>query len=332
MRKIKINKKGALEFGWIFSIIIGAIILFFAFYFVYSQVMQQQLFEQKVQTQGIDVLLTPFSYLGSIGSASAKIADLDRESRISVSCTSPDSSDALGYNRLVTQSIYKGETVPGGLKNAYDKYIFADEMQSKKLFVLSKPFEAPWRIGDLIYFFPNNRTYYFSNAPTRIKEELEIIEANFDNKHFFFTIANIPENSIKVCFRQESNCNITVYNEGENYELGRVTKKNSKNEIETIYYYNDALMYAAIFSNKELYECNVQRLFSRALIQLDLYQQKNTLIIQKGCVANINLQSLAQSFEKLKTFPNNLDNFKSLKTQAIFVNNANKNAIYCGLY
>lgn len=326
------NKTGALEFGWIFSIIIGAIILFFAFYFVYSQVMQQQLFEQKVQTQGIDVLLTPFSYLGSIGSANAKIATLDRESKISINCKAPDSYDALGYNKLVTQSIYRGETVPGGLKNAYDKYIFADEMQSKTLFVMSKPFEAPWRIADLIYFFPDNRTYYFSSAPARIVEELRAIEGAFDNKHFFFTPTNIPENSIKVCFRQESNCDITVYNEGENYELGRVTKKNSKNEIETIYYYNDALMYAAIFSNKELYDCNVQRLFSRASIQLDLYQQKNTLIIQKGCVANINLQSLAQSFEKLKTNPNNLDTFKSLKTSSIFVNNANRNAINCNLY
>src|SRR3989339_2030184 len=149
--ELKKNQKGVVEFGWIFSIIVGAIILFFAFYFVGTQLMQKENMNQIVSSQALDVLYTPFSYVGSVAEASASVAKIDKTSTLTVECSGITGSDPLGYNEVSTYSFYKGEKNIGISRRAYDKYVFAEDGTEKYFFVMSKPLNMPWRIADLVY-------------------------------------------------------------------------------------------------------------------------------------------------------------------------------------
>jgi len=59
-------------------------------------------------------------------------------------------------------------------------------------------------------------------------------------------------------------------------------------------------MYAAIFSDKNTYECQVKRLMKRTSNLADLYDEKGALLAQQGCADSINLQSLANSANSIR--------------------------------
>ena len=53
-----------------------------------------------------------------------------------------------------------------------NKYIFSDrEVEGKKFYVFSKPFEFPFKVTDLIYMTSSLKKYCFVNAPEDIEEE-----------------------------------------------------------------------------------------------------------------------------------------------------------------
>ena len=100
---------------------------------------------------------------------------------------------------------------------------------------------------------------------------------------------NCPSGSVDVCF-EKNNCEINVDVNDKSVEKG--------NEI--VYFEDSALMYGAIFSNKEVYECQVQRLMKR-LGELSLvYDEKESIISQRGCSSDVNLLSLANSASSLE--------------------------------
>jgi len=58
-----------------------------------------------------------------------------------------------------------------------------------------------------------------------------------------------------------------------------------------MYYEGDALMYAAIFSDKEEYECQVKRLMNRAKKLFEIYQDKADFVLQKTeCNSEIDME------------------------------------------
>lgn len=330
IKEINENKKGAIEFSWIFSIIVGAVILFFAFYFVGTQLMQRESMNQLVSSQALDVLFTPFSYVGSIAEASASVASLDKESTLHIACSNITGYDSLGYNEVSTYSFYKGELVQGTPRRAYDKYLFGEEGTEKLFFVMSKPLNLPWRIADLVYVFPNNQSYCFVNSPTKIRDELQGLENSSQTKHFFFGQTGNPEGCIWVCFGDTSSaCNIKITSlKNSNYVLGYTLKDNKK-----MYYYDNALLYATLFSKPELYECNLKRLASRASLQLDLYIEKDKELKRKQCYSLFSIGPLKSSFENLKTTRlADMENvFATIRSNSEILTNQNRGAD-CALY
>lgn len=332
--ELKKNQRGTVEFGWIFSIIVGAMILFFAFYFVGTKLMQKQGMDELVSTQTLDVLYTPFSYVGSVAEASASVASLGETTTLQIECSDITGSDFLGYNEISTYSFSKGVKNEAPPKRAYDKYIFSEGGAEKLFFVMSKPLNMPWRIADLVYTFPNNQTYCFDkNTPTNIRNEFQGLENSSETKHFFFgdITPEIKSKCIDVCFGTDG-CDIKVTSlKNSNYALGYTSKNNKK-----MYYYGNALLYAALFSSPELYECNLKRLASRASIQRDLYIEKDKALKQKQCYSLFSLGPLGTSFESLKTARMTdaiaMENlFSAIRTNSELLNNQNRGAD-CALY
>lgn len=290
--KFNIGKKGYLEipFAWLFALIVGAVILFLAIYFSVSLIKQGQT-EQDAQTgKNIGVLLNPLEIGFQDGIST--IFDFPVDTRIYASCS--DSGEFGKQYIQVSQKNFKKWTETNIKVPFQNKYIFAETpAEGKKFVVFSKPFEMPFKIADLIFLIPYEKKYCFKNAPEKIQEEIETL-----NRGNFF-VENCSADMVQVCFTSGSKCNIIVnYNEGEFYEEGNgyVDKNNSRLQFE-----GDALMYAAIFADKENYECNLQRLMKRMEKLALIYNDKSDIISEK-CDTNLKseliiLMSLAKSFE-----------------------------------
>ncbi len=265
-KRIK-HKKGFmnLSFGWIFGLIVGAVVLFLAIYMA----TQYAGLEKKSQTAQ------------SGRQIEAWFNSLNTGENVSLSTTLTSSVETKMYSeckpygefgeqilRVDEKSMNEFETgMEISFKNQYI-YISKDssEIPTKSFSVFSNTFNFPFKISNLIYVTPISKEYCFVTDDENREEKIE----NLNRKNFKVadSIDKCEENSETVCFTYED-CDINVR---ESY----VEKDGEK-----MYYSGDALMYAAIFSDKELYECQLKRLMKRTNKLADMYIYKSKDMI--GC-------------------------------------------------
>ncbi len=82
--------------------------------------------------------------------------------------------------------------------------------------------------------------------------------------------------------------------------------KSVEKDGEEMYFETDALMYAAIFSDKEVYECQLKRVMQRTENLVELYLDKAVFIASQGCGSELNsdlivLGNLAGDLESSET-------------------------------
>jgi len=287
------NHRGALEisFGWLFALIAGAVILFLAIYLSTKIIGTSDETISAETGKEITVLLNPLET--SFETAQTTSITISSETRINNIC---DSISPFGKQALqLDQKRFNEWTNTDTDISSYNKYIFSeDQIEGKTFYLFSKPFNSPFKVANLIYLTSADDVYCFMNAPTEIKEE--ILNLNQEN----LIVDNCTRGSIKVCFNGGT-CNITVdYSDGE-------VKKGK----DILYFYeiddSNALMYAAIFSDKEVYECQVKRLMLR-LEQLALiYYDKELLTRKVGCDDNLGTELI-----QLSSLADNLNNSADL--------------------
>tara|TARA_Y100000310_G_scaffold342099_2_gene443777 strand:- start:445 stop:1374 length:930 start_codon:yes stop_codon:yes gene_type:complete len=279
------NKKGFLQmsFAWLFAIIVGAFILFLAIYASTKIVNTEQTSLDAQAAKEIGVLLNPLETGFETGKTTS--LRLPSETRIYNRCNNNGV-----FGRQIIQISQKSfnewsdTDVNVGFSN---KHIFSEDyVEGKKFFIFSKPFNFPFKVADLIFLTSSEERYCFVNPPEDIDREL----SNLKQENLVRNICS--EGDIKVCFSPGSDCDIQV-NEDSRY----VEKDGGRMD-----FYEDALMYAAIFSDKNVYECQLKRVMQRGEQLALLYQDKANLISREGCNTNLNqelssLGSLEDSFE-----------------------------------
>jgi hypothetical protein len=193
--------------------------------------------------------------------------------------------------------------------NFQNKYIFSESpADGKKFYLFSKPFEFPFKVADLMYLTSTTDKYCFINAPIDIQAEIKDLKGTTESpdENLFIKTSednSCPEGSINICFGTRSNsCKIFVYrSSNSNYveKDGKLMYFFPSNE-------GDALMYAAIFSEPDYYECEVGRLMNRTEELYDIYKDKSIFISQKaGCTQELNgdlisLVNMINHFESSK--------------------------------
>ena len=257
-----------MPFGWIFAIVAGVVIIFLAIYFSTRFVSLQQTTVGTETSKQIGILLDPLET--SFESAQTTSFTISPESRIYNIC---DSFGTFGTQTIqLSQSSFnqwKKTNIDVSFEN---KYLFSDsQVQGRTFFAFSKPFNLPFKVADLIYLTSSEKQYCFENAPSNIAEELNNL-----NQSNIFT-GNCPANSINVCFNSGSSCDISV-----SYNANYLEKNGTRMD-----FYSDALMYAAVFSDKNVYDCQVKRLMERTHELISLYQNKISIILGKGCTSNL---------------------------------------------
>lgn len=256
-----------ISFAWIFGIIVGAVILGFAIYMAANIIDTGRTTVDAKTSKQIGVLLNPLQ-LGIEDFKSTKMS-FASDTRMYNDC---NLAGDFGEQKIMVSQQSFGEWTDTGMDITFNNiYIYSNEtIEGNNFNIFAKQFEFPFKVADLIYMIPENSEYCFVNPPSNIKEDIN----NFNLKNL---VLNCTSGSIKVCFENSINCDIQVkYNQGEII----------KNKVK-IYFNGDSLMYAGIFSDKFVYECQLKRLMKKTAILASLYKDKATLISRAGCESNV---------------------------------------------
>ena len=276
-QKKRINKKAIeMSFNWIFALVAGGVIIFLAIFGV-SRFIQTG--EKAISTETaaqVISLLDPFET--GLASGKSSLIDFKKDSRIYFDCSELDNKpfgrETISFSEQSLGEKYGEKSEPVSIKN---KYVFADDLvEGKKLFIFSMPFSMPFKVADIIGI--SSKNYCFYKAPNKIQDDFG--ELNLKNVYFSDDLKNCTEMET-VCFGSGNDCDIDVFSNDETYEYGRVAK--GKKEM----VYVDNLLYAAIFSSSEIYECNVKRLMSKFNELSLIYINKIDIIERKGCSSSI---------------------------------------------
>lgn len=306
-------KKGAIEisFAWLFAIIVGACIIFLAIYFASKIISTEDEVLGAEISKEIGILLNPLEMGFQSGTSTS--FTIPAQTRIYLKCSTKGN---FGEQSIRTSkkrfNQWSDTEVTAKFQN---KFIFSEGNYSegKKFFLFSKPFEYPFKITDLIYLIPSEKVYCFSNAPEDIKNEIIAL----GQKNIIINCTN-NEKETKVCFNSGSNCDIDV-----NYNSKFVRKGNEK-----MHFNEDSLMYAAIFSDKDYYECQIKRLMMKTEILTKIYDDKKKLVSQKaGCDTDFNLLSFGNAVKNAQ----NSESLYSIKNLAEEIKRKNEVAI-CRLW
>ena len=282
------NNRGYLQisFGWLFAIIVGIFILFLAIYASTKFIKTEETTLDAKAGKEIGILLNPLE-TGFGTTAKATFFTMPVETRIYNKC-----NNYGNFGKQIIQISQKSfnkwtETnIDVGFEN---KYIFSKkEIEGKKFYIFSKPFEFPFKVSDLIYIIPSTEKYCFIDPPEEIEDEIDSL-----NQENLLLEEDCSEDNIKICFNS-GNCDINVW---EN--AGFIEKEGKK-----IYFEGDALMYAGIFADPEIYEYQLKRLMQRTESLALLYRNKAIFVSRIGCNSNLNLLELSNSVKNLDTSSN----------------------------
>jgi hypothetical protein len=305
------NKKGALEFSfaWIFAIVAGVFIIFLAIYGVIKFINLNQMGIDVKTAKNIGVLINPIE--SSFESATRSMINTGTEIKIYTDCRAPTPTNVFGKQLIRTSNPNKEEEEEKINASFQNRYLFSENpVQGKTFYLFSKQLEVPFKVADLVYLLSTKDKYCFILPPNDIEDEINYLTkleskeesekmAQYENLFVVHSKTECPGGSINVCFASSTNCEIVV----------SVPSKSVKKEGKIMYYEGDALMYAAIFSSKEDYECQLKRLMGRTEELFKIYLDKSDFIFQgTGCnidqelKGNLMLMSIA-----LKEFSDSQD-------------------------
>ena len=304
----KNNRAVALSFNWIFSLVVGAAILALAIYGVTKIVSTGEEALYTETAARLISLLDPFE----TGLASGKSAQINFEkpTRTFYECdefsNQPFGRQTISFSE---RSIGDRWGDPGGRVTVKNKYIFAgNTLEGKNLYIFSKPYFMSFKVADLIMISSEN--YCFYNATEEIEEDLNELITNV----FFTDNLENCTGMVNVCWG-DFDCDIRV-------TQTRVVKGNKQ------LHYEGDLVYAAIFSSPENYECNLKRLKAKFNELSLVYSDKINIIQKYGCGTGISSRLSAIRNQEVSSS----NEFVSLKTDIDSLDSANSAARGCSLW
>jgi hypothetical protein len=310
--KRKVRKSQLSSFAWIFSIIVGAVFFFLAFFFVtqYGKKTAEPQREAIVES-GISVLVEPFSAIGSLVEAQGSVLEFPPETYVEFGCNVDGD-----YSEIKARSTK--ERTFSLIKKAYDKYIFSSAITTKgkeNYFAFSMPLKDPFYIATPVIIVTNN--YCFSLPSYEMEEELKAISEKINLTKYRFNFTGCPPGYLKVCGdTSTSGCNISINSlPACGGKCGYVGGK---------FWWGD-LVYPAIFADSEVYNCNLKRILGRMETLADIYKAKANNL--QGCsVGQIvsSLDSLKNTINKVKNSPQNTQNWIDFYNQIAALEAANE--------
>ena len=276
------RNKNALEFGfeWLFAVMIGGLVIFLAIYAASKFIETGNLQKGSEVGKEIGILLTPFE-TGLEIEKTNKITTKE-ETTIYNDCSSEGNFGVQKISAGVKSGFGDKVVKPGAISTYKNRYLFSESsVTGKEFYVLSKLFEFPFKVGDLIIVWSEKQKYCFVDLGSYPEVKEDIKELRLKNILNVSSTRDCPADSKKVCFGgTDRECDILVN--------GNSAAHRESGGDKVVYYSstdNNALLYAAIFSKPELYDCQIKRLMKRALNIAKLYKDKSGFLEIRGCGA-----------------------------------------------
>lgn len=270
----KLNKKADFDFVWLFAILAGAAILMLSIYGATRGADTLRYQQETQQARSLSVVLGPLQ--AGFADSKTNVISFKQDTRITNFC----SEEGFGTNKLSTatkSNIGDKWSQQGGETTIKNQYIFSSFQEGKNFEVFSKPFNYPFKVGDVL--FMSAEKYCIPKVPTELESEIKGL--GLSN----WQLGNCTEDIPTICFGSPT-CDINVIgtcsaNCKTKYDEGYVQKDGDR------FYYVGSLMYGAIFSEKELYDCNVNRLIYKAKQISEILSDTAKLMDSRGCSTNM---------------------------------------------
>lgn len=271
-------KRGQFSFVWIFAILAGGSILVLAIYGAIQTGETLRYGSDTAAAKSLSILTDPLEAGFAEGSFGKII--FRQETRIKNICLNDGEFGKNDISVATRSDVGEEWNLAGGASSVHNKYLFSKEIsEGDEFYVFSKTFEFPYEVSDLL--FMSSGTYCFLNAPEIIEEE--VLGLGIENIVF----SNCSVLDERVCFSGGVDCDTIVYgycNGGgcdSVYDEGIVVKAGYDLE------YVGNLIWGAIFSDRLVYECNVERLMFRTGNIAKVLSEKADLMDIRGCGTNL---------------------------------------------
>lgn len=308
---MKNDKYGfSMSFNWIFAIIAGVFIIFFAIYFASKFISTG---EKQIGTETAAKLVSLFEPTETGLSSGKKPEEIifSKNMEVDFTCNEntnkPFGRQGLSYAEIGLNNKIGEKSSEISIKN---KYVFTKKkISGNKIILFSKPLSIGFKTADIIVVSGEN--YCFFKADENFKEELkDISNIKFEDRN----INNCT--GIKVCFADKTGCDILITKNCADdctYDFGTVSNKKEGYSIG----YIGNLVYGAVFSDKDIYECNVKRIMNRFNELGKVYLDKIDIIRKKGCDSEVDvyldsLMKKAMGIESSKELGDLIDPINSL--------------------
>ncbi|RMD67210.1 hypothetical protein D6817_02280 [Candidatus Pacearchaeota archaeon] len=293
-------KKRAYEFGFasLFAIIVGAFIILLAIIVAVKLTNQSKSTTNTLQGYQLGILTTPIE----TNLEESKIATIEvpRPTSLFNICTPPDQAYSNLYfgkqelNARVKIDIGQESRESSGVSSTFlNKYFFSSQRldANQIYYVLSKRVEMPFKVANVLIMWSDIDNYCVSdpaNLPSYLKSEMADI--GLDSFGFDFNgCDNAGETTKRVCFDCgagiSDDCDVVVCLSNQ-----WVKKLDANDRERTIYYPLSTnpddkfvFLYGAIFSDPDVYVCQIKRLAARAKELAQLYRLKSNELEFKGC-------------------------------------------------
>ncbi len=277
------NRRGDFNFVTIFAIFAGIAILILSIYGVTKGGDTQKYQSDSTIAKQISIFTDPMQ-AGFATSSSGKI-DFHQTIKFRNRC---ESFSDFGTNRIsVATQDTSGKTYGdfGAEITVQDKYLISnEELETQSLYTLSKTFSFPYDVADFIVLIPDSEQYCFENAPEFIITSLGALKIPM-----IHTENCSDKEMIQIC-TSNNDCDISIegmcsdYECKSKYDYGIIEKDNR------IIPFVGELVYPAIFVERDVYFCNVDRMLYRASLLSQLYTQKTDLLSSRLCATSTKAQ------------------------------------------
>lgn len=294
----RISKKSQMEMGfnWIFALIVGGAVLFFAIYFSMKFVGTSQVAQSTEGSATLKSLLDPYE-TGVAEGISSNIR-FKKDTKLKFRCDEKDNPPFGAMYLSMSDKTFNDEYGTEGLEVPIkDKYVFTEKsieiMNYMNLSVFSRPIELPYHISDALIMY--SQEYCFFKPPYSVFEDIDDLELPYITEE---SKSLKKCKGITVCFDTDPvSCDIKVFGKDTSYDYGYVLRDGKK------LYYVENLVYAAIFSSPDIYECNVKRLMAKQKELSEVYFGKSLVIIRSNCENKLgpSLQKMTDLASKYST-------------------------------
>lgn len=281
---LKKNKRGEFNFVLIFALFAGAMFLLLAIFGAVRMGETVRRQNEAEMAKIFDVITNPLG--AGFAEASTSKITFGEITRINNECNAI--AGKFGENRVTIQtksSVGKQWSNSPLEYSIPSKYLFSESLEGKVFYVYSKPFYTGFKVTDILLI--STQDYCFVNPPQEIEVEVMGLKIPNIGVHLFNGTTTCKEGSKRICFGT-SGCDVTVTGEclsalcESNYDYGIVrTLAGSR-------YYSGSLIYAAILSDIDVYECNVQRILYRASRVAEIISKKIDITsLRGGCSSGL---------------------------------------------